>query len=157
MDERGAAEVCEIAVNLDDVSGEVVGHALDALLEAGALDAWTTPITMKKQRPGVCLSLLCRPEQRDRLARKVIELTGSFGVRYRRWDRLVLARRFDKVQTALGPVRLKFGLLDGRVISAKPEYDDAAALAEANGVPVRYVLDEARALAQALLMGEAEA
>ncbi len=139
-DAHPAAQVVEIAVNLDDVSGEVVGAAVDAVLAAGALDAWTTPIAMKKGRPGVCLSLLCRPGDREPLTRRLIELTGSLGVRYRTWDRLELDRRHETVATEHGEVRIKVGSANGRDVTAKVEFADAAALAEASGVPVREVI-----------------
>ena len=139
--------VTEIAVNLDDVSGEVVGEAVGALLEAGALDVWVTPIQMKKQRPGAMLSLLCEAEQRDTLARRVIELTGSFGVRFREWGRLVLDRRHVGVDTRYGKVRIKVGELDGKVIVARPEFEDVKRLADEAGVAVRVVMDAAQAAA----------
>lgn len=151
MPQPAASAVCEIAVNLDDVSPEVLGHAHAALLDDGALDVWTTAIHMKKQRPGVCLSLLCATEDRDRLARRVIELTGSFGVRCRAWDRLVLERRTQQADTPFGPVRIKLGRLDGKPVTAKPEFDDVAALAARHGVALRTVLAEAQAAAHALL------
>ncbi len=157
MDQASPAQVCEIAVNLDDVSGEVIGHAVGALLAAGALDVWTTPITMKKQRPGVCLSLLCPPQDRDRFARQLIELTGSFGVRYRGWDRLVLERHHETVETSHGPVRIKLGSLEGQIVTAKPEFEDAVTLAQRHGVSVRSVLDEAQAMTEALRRREAGA
>lgn len=140
-------EVIEIAANVDDASGEVIGAAVDALLEAGALDVWTAPIGMKKNRPAVCLSLLCEPDQRDALARRVIELTGSFGVRYRAWSRLVVDRRHETVNTRYGPVRIKVGRLDGRDAVRKVEFDDARRAAEAAGVSVGAVIDAAKAAA----------
>ena len=143
-------DVTEIAVNLDDVSGEVIGEAQRALLAAGALDVWVTAIQMKKQRPGVMLSLLCEAQKRDELAKRVIELTGSFGVRYREWGRLVLERRHVTVETRFGKVRVKVGELDGKVIVARPEFEDAKRLASEAGATVREVLDAAQASAEAL-------
>lgn len=154
MPEQAPVEVVEIAVNLDDVSPEVVGQAVGALLDDGALDAWTTPIGMKKNRPGVCLSVLCGRADRDRLARRVIELTGSFGVRFRAWDRLVLDRHAETAATPLGPVRIKVGSIDGRVVAAKPEYEDAVALAKKSGLPLREVLMAAQDAVRSLLAEE---
>lgn len=136
-------QVIEIVANLDDATGEVIGQAVEALLAAGALDCWTTPIMMKKQRPGVQLSVLIPPEVCDAMARRVIELTGSFGVRYRVWDRIVLDRRHETVNTPFGPVRVKIGSLDGREVVRKVEFDDAAKAAAKHGVPVRTVIDAA--------------
>jgi uncharacterized protein (DUF111 family) len=146
--DRCPTEVWEIAVNLDDVSGEIIGDAVPRLLEAGALDVWTTPIQMKKQRPGVMLGLLCASEQRDALARLVIELTGSFGVRFRPWERLVLQRRFVTLTTALGDVRVKVGALDGREVVAAPEYESVRQLAQRAGVSLRQAMLTAQAAVQ---------
>ncbi len=143
-------EVTEIAVNLDDVTGEVVGDAVRTLLQAGALDVWTTAIQMKKQRPGVMLSLLCGADRRDEFARLLIELTGSFGVRFRDWGRLVLDRRHVTVETRYGKVRIKVGELDGKIVVARPEFDDVKHLAQEAGVPVRDVMDAAASAAYAL-------
>lgn len=141
-----STHVFEIVANLDDASGEVIGAAVESLLAEGALDAWTTAIGMKKDRPGVMVSLLCKAEDRDRLARRLIELTGSFGVRFREWDRLVLDRRHETAQTPYGPIRLKVGSLDGRVVASKPEFEDVLRAAQSHGIPVRQVLDSARPL-----------
>jgi pyridinium-3,5-bisthiocarboxylic acid mononucleotide nickel chelatase len=143
-------DVTEIVVNLDDVTGELIGEAQRTLLRAGALDVWTTAIQMKKQRPGVMLSLLCESGKRDELARLVIELTGSFGVRFRDWGRLVLDRRHITVDTRFGKLRIKVGELDGKVVVARPEFDDAKRLAQEAGATVREVLDAAQAAAEAV-------
>ncbi len=161
MPDRSSCEpaidaVAEIAVNLDDLTPEVIGHVAQSLLDEGALDVWTTPIMMKKQRPGVCLSLLCAPGDRDRLALRVIDLTGSFGVRFRAWDRLVLERRFETVETRFGTMRVKVGVEAGRVVTAKVEFDDAAALAAQHGQPVRVILAAGQAAAAGLLDGGAD-
>ncbi|MEL7087087.1 MAG: nickel insertion protein [Planctomycetota bacterium] len=140
--------VVELVVNLDDTTGEVIGDATATLLNEGALDVWTTPIQMKKQRPGVMLSVLCPaepPEVAQAMARRVLELTGSFGVRFRDWNRLVLDRQHVTVKTSYGEVAVKVGRLDGRVVVAQPEFDAARALARAADVPVRAVMDAARA------------
>src|SRR5690554_3795241 len=100
-------EVVELAVNLDDTTPELIGAAMTALLAEGALDAWTTAIGMKKQRPGVMLCVLCPAERREATARRVLELTGSFGVRWRAWQRMVLDRRFVTLETPAGSVRVK--------------------------------------------------
>ncbi len=146
-------DVTEIVVNLDDVTGELVGEAQRALLAAGALDVWTTAIQMKKQRPGVMLSLLCESAKRDELARLLIELTGSFGVRFRDWGRLILDRRHVTIDTRFGKLRIKVGELDGKTVVARPEFEDAKRLAQEAGVTVREVLDAAQAAAEALLRG----
>lgn len=135
--------VVELVVNLDDVTGEVIGHAVQTLLDEGALDAWTTAIQMKKQRPGVQLSVLAREADAAPTARRLLELTGSFGVRYRPWDRLVLDREHTQVDTPYGPLPVKVGSLEGQIIAARPEFEPARAAAQQAGVPVRTVLDAA--------------
>ncbi len=135
--------VVELVVNLDDVTGEVIGHAVQTLLDEGALDVWTTAIQMKKQRPGVQLSVLAREAHAAATARRVLELTGSFGVRYRPWDRLVLDREHQQVDTPYGPLPVKVGSLEGQPIAVRPEFEPARAAAQHAGVPVRTVLDAA--------------
>ena len=122
--------VVELVVNLDDVTGEVIGHAVQTLLDEGALDVWTTAIQMKKQRPGVQLSVLAREAHAAATARRVLELTGSFGVRYRPWDRLVLDREHQQVDTPYGPLPVKVGSLEGQPIAVRPEFEPARAAAQ---------------------------
>ncbi|MEM1027690.1 MAG: nickel insertion protein [Planctomycetota bacterium] len=152
--EPPATRVVELVVNLDDATGEVVGDATRTLLAEGALDVWTTPIQMKKQRPGVMLSVLTAPEDSPAMAKRILELTGSFGVRFREWDRLVLDREHVTADTRLGEVQLKLGRRDGRLVTAQPEFESARALAESAGVSVREAMDAARAAADAVLAGE---
>ncbi len=147
--------VVELCVNLDDTTGQLVGSVFSELLEAGALDVWTTAITMKKQRPGVMLSLLCMEDDADRLAKTLLHATGSFGVRRRTWDRVVLQRRFVDIDTSLGKVRVKIGELDGRVLVANPEYDRVAELAADAKVTVREAMNAAQVAAQRWLETQA--
>jgi pyridinium-3,5-bisthiocarboxylic acid mononucleotide nickel chelatase len=139
--EQPPTQVVEIAANLDDASGEMIGAAVESLLGEGALDAWTTPIGMKKNRPGVMVSLLCAPTDRDRLAHRLMELTGTFGVRLRDWDRCILERRHETVRTDFGPIRVKVGTLEGMTLAVKAEFEDVASAARKHGVTPRQVLD----------------
>lgn len=141
------AEVTEIVVNLDDVTGEVLGDAQRTLMQAGALDVWTSAIQMKKGRPGVMLSLLCENTKRDELARLMIELTGSFGVRFRDWGRVVLDRRHVTVDTRYGRLRVKVGELGGKIVAASPEFEDVKKMAHEAGASVREVMDAAQSAA----------
>lgn len=140
-------EVTEITVNLDDVTPQVVGDTQQRLLAEGALDVWTMPIAMKKQRPAVMLCALVESARGDHFARRMLELTGSFGVRMRSWQRLTLERRHETVETALGAVRIKVGTLDGRVLVARPEFEDVAALSRQTGRPLHEVMQAADAAA----------
>lgn len=135
----------EIAANLDDATGEVVGDALKRLLDAGALDAWATPIVMKKGRPGVTVQVLAAADDADVLTELLLEVTGSFGARFRDWGRVVLERRFETVNTEAGQVRVKVGSRLGRDITAKVEFDDASIAARQHGIPVREVIAQALA------------
>lgn len=134
-----AQEVLELRCNLDDMSGEAIGLALDRLLEAGALDVFTLPIGMKKSRPGVLLTVLCRPEDREALIRALFRHTTTLGVRETLCGRTVLTRRMETVQTAFGPVRRK--LAEGFGIRrTKYEYDDLARIAHASGLALDELL-----------------
>jgi uncharacterized protein (TIGR00299 family) protein len=138
----GAAEsqVWELAANLDDATGQMVARAIDAALEAGALDAWAAPCTMKKGRPGLLVGALAATPARDAVARAIARETTTLGVRFRPVERLELARAHDTVETAYGPIRVKVGRLGGETLQAQPEHDDCLAAAKANGVPLKNVL-----------------
>ncbi|MFB9566094.1 nickel pincer cofactor biosynthesis protein LarC [Saccharopolyspora hordei] len=125
--------------NVDDVTGELLGHVLDRALRAGAADAWTTPSTTKKSRPAHVLHVLCHPHQEARLAELVLAETGSLGVRSQPVTRRALPRRTTTVTVEGHEIRIKHGPWH-----AKPEHDDVAAAAEALGEPLRTVA--ARAL-----------
>ena len=122
------------------MTGEEIGFALGALLDAGALDAWTIPIGMKKSRPGVLLGCLCREERREALLRCLFRHTTTLGVRERRCKRTALARTTETAHTPYGDVRVKVSQGWG-VVRHKAEYDDLAALARENGVSLREIRD----------------
>jgi uncharacterized protein (TIGR00299 family) protein len=137
--------VVQIEANLDDCPGQLVAAALDAALKAGALDAWATPCTMKKGRPGLVLAALAPEGHRDAVALAFLRETTTLGVRMQPVERVELDRAFDAVETAYGPVRVKVGRLRGGVMSAHPEYEDCAARAGERGVPVKEVMAAALA------------
>lgn len=143
--------VVELAVNLDDVTGEQVGAAIDRLLAKGALDAWATPITMKKGRPGITLSVLTHETKQDALTKQLIADTGSLGVRHRAWDRTVLDRSFHHRDTSLGSIKIKVGSDNHQPLTAKPEFDEVVALADANDVSLHEAKRIADAAASELL------
>ena len=130
----GAAAPAEDALlllesNLDDCPGQLVARAIEAAHEAGALDAWATPCTMKKGRPGIVLAALAPADRRDAVARSLLAETTTLGVRIRPVERIELARELVTVATAYGPVRIKVGRLEGTTLGAHPEYEDCAARA----------------------------
>ncbi|UCG33164.1 MAG: nickel pincer cofactor biosynthesis protein LarC [Phycisphaerales bacterium] len=143
-------EVVQLQANLDDATGQVVAHATERLLEAGALDVFTTPIGMKKGRPATMVTVLARPEDADALEEILFAETTTFGVR--RWiaRRAKLERRWQEVSTPWGPVRIKLGLRSGRCITATPEYDDCHKLAADRGVPLRVVLERVQQVVEVL-------
>jgi uncharacterized protein (TIGR00299 family) protein len=140
-----------LEANLDDLSPELVADAVQALLTAGALDAWTTPVVMKKGRPAVIVSALCEPSKVDALRRVFFTQTSTLGVRSTTVMRSELDRRIETVEVSGTAVRVKVAVLDGRVVTAKPEHDDVRALAAERGRPVREVAAEADAAARELL------
>ena len=136
--EASGDSITELSCNLDDMTAEALGFAQEQLLEAGALDVFTIPIGMKKSRPGVLLTCLCRPEDSDRLAQCMLQHTTTLGVRKTVCQRYTLHRTIDTVQTPYGPVRIKTGRGYG-VEKCKPEYEDLAKAAKANGVTLETV------------------
>lgn len=137
-----AAEAVTVAVieaNIDDSSPEVLGYAMERLLEAGALDVTLAPLIMKKNRPGTRLSVIARPEDQETLARLVLEETSTLGVRIYAAERRLGARHTVEVETRYGQVRVKV-TQDGHYA---PEYEDCRRLALASGAPLRDVIAEA--------------
>jgi uncharacterized protein (TIGR00299 family) protein len=143
-----------IETNLDDVSPELLGAALEQLLLAGALDAFLAPILMKKGRPASLLTVLSRPEDTARLAQLLLAETGSFGLRVHRASRLCLEREIRRVRTPQGPVELKIGMLGGRILSAKPEFESCRKRAQKLKKPFRLVWTEAVAECARLLKNQ---
>jgi len=137
--------VVELATNLDDITGEQLGHAITELMEAGALDAWVTPIVMKKGRPAHTLSVLVAPAQAPELAGLVMSMTGSLGVRTRQLDRVVAQRHTVTVSVDGHDIDVKVS--DVRV---KAEFDQVTVAAEALGLPVQEVAARAEHLARDL-------
>lgn len=131
-------EVFELACNLDDMTPEDVGFAMERLLEAGALDVYTLPIGMKKNRPGTMLCVLCKPEDRQGMAEKIFCYTTTLGIRETAHGRYVLRRESRTRETPFGPVREK--LAEGYGVSRrKPEYEDIRRIALEQGLSPRQV------------------
>ena len=137
--------VWELATNLDDQPPQVLARAVEALLEAGAVDAWTEPAGMKKGRAGVVLRALADEAAIGRVEEAFFAETGTLGVRRHRVERSKCEREWVPVKTPFGKVRVKVGTRGGEVISAAPEYEDCRAAAEEAGVPIRKVMEAARA------------
>ena len=143
LGEAGADEtVSELRCNVDDMTGEGVGFAMERLLDAGALDVYTVPVGMKKSRPGTLLCVLCRAQDREKILRALFKHTTTLGVRETPLSRYTMTRRVETVQTALGAVRCKVSEGYG-VVRRKFEYDDLARLARETGCSLEAVLEKA--------------
>lgn len=130
----GTDEVLELACNLDDATPEQIGYTTQRLFTAGAIDVWTVPIQMKKQRPGVLLAALCKDDKQSELATIMMRETGTLGVRVQRTKRFVQERSIIERQTKWGTVRYKQG-----ECCIKPEFDDCKRIAEQHGLPLWQV------------------
>jgi uncharacterized protein (TIGR00299 family) protein len=150
-----APEIVRVEANLDDMSPQLVAPLLEALLGAGAVDAWSAPIVMKKGRPALEVTALAPPSALADVERAFFRNSTTLGVRTQPMARAVLARAFERVVTPWGDVRVKVGALEGEVTGAQPEFEDCRRLAAKAGVPVRAVLAAASAAAHVLLAGAA--
>jgi uncharacterized protein (DUF111 family) len=137
-----------LEANVDDVTGEVAAAAIEALLEAGALDAWAQPITMKKGRPAMTVSAIAKSDLADAVARTLLAHTGSLGVRRSEVSRDERPRRFVDVSTPYGTVRVKIADGDGLPVVVHPELEVCRERAREHRVPVREVIRAAIAAAQ---------
>ena len=131
-------QITKLECNLDDMTGEDIGFAMEQLLKAGAKDVYTQPVGAKKSRPGILLSLICLPDDADHLAAVMMKHTTTLGIRRQDMSRYTLDRTIEMAGTPYGPVRVKTASGMG-VQRRKAEYDDLAALAEQNGVSLETI------------------
>lgn len=131
--------IVKLEANIDDATPEILGHFLQRAMHAGALDVCHAPIQMKKNRPGIMLTVLCRPEQTDQFAQLILTETTAFGLRIHEHQRRKLKREIVAVSTPFGEVQVKLGRLNGRVVQAAPEYDSACAIADQHKIPLATV------------------
>lgn len=148
---EGNDRVVVLETMIDDVSPEVLGHLHGLLLEAGALEAWWTPVSVKKGRPAAALTLLCRPEREQPLVDLVFRESTTFGLRRSLHERHLLAREWVDVEVRGERVRVKVGRRAGRVLTVSPEYEDAALAARRVRVPLKEIMHEAGQAARMLL------
>lgn len=134
-----ADTVAVLETNLDDINSEILGHLIDQVLSAGALDAFYTAVQMKKNRPGVLLTILCAEGHADQFTELVLRQTTSFGVRRYMAERRKLARENIQVQTPFGAVAVKIGRLDGEIVQSSPEYESCKQLAARANVPLKEI------------------
>jgi uncharacterized protein (DUF111 family) len=136
-------EIAVIEANLDDMNPQIYGYFLEKALAAGALDVYTTPVQMKKNRPGTLLTVLCKPQDTNALMSLIFAETTTFGARTYRAQRRALPRESVNVTTSYGDVRIKLSRVNGRILHVAPEYDDCRKLAVEKNVPLQQVIAEA--------------
>ena len=132
-----------LEANLDDLNPQIVGYALERLLEEGALDAFALPVQMKKSRPGTLLTVITTAQDAARLTHVIFKETSTLGVRRRDEKRQVLARRFENVRTQWGDVRVKIASMNGTITNYAPEYEDCRRIAAQHHVPLKDVMHAA--------------
>ena len=134
-----------LETNIDDMSPQLLGHVMDRAFELGALDCYFTPVQMKKNRPGVLLSVLCARDQKEPLTNLLFTETTTLGIRSYEVERRALRRSVRQVETQYGPVGVKVAHLNGHVVNEMPEFEDVRAAATKAGVPLKVVEDAVRA------------
>ena len=148
----GAAEtIAQVETTIDDMSPQLYEPLIDRLLEAGALDVFLTPVTMKRSRPGVVLTVLCTPEHVGDLSTILFEESTTIGVRWTEYQRIRLDRELVVLPTAYGPLTFKVSKLGGQPLTVMPEFEEVRRIAREKGLAVREVLDQARADARRAL------
>ena len=138
LDERRAAMLL-IETNIDDMSPELIGYAQERLFEAGAADVWLAPVQMKKNRPGVLLSVICSVEREDAMVEIILRETSTLGVRVRPITRHEAEREELQFESSLGPAAVQVKRLPGRPPSVAPEYEACARIARERGLPLQEV------------------
>jgi uncharacterized protein (TIGR00299 family) protein len=142
-DSTTSETITVLEANLDDLNPQVFGYVMDRLFDEGALDAFGVPVQMKKNRPGTLLTVLCKPEDADKLSQILFRETTTLGVRRRDEVRQTLARRWEKVRTSWGEVRIKIASMNGTDTNYAPEYEDCRQIAAEHHVPLKQVMGEA--------------
>jgi uncharacterized protein (TIGR00299 family) protein len=135
----GIDRIAVLESNLDDTNGEILGHFVEKAFAAGALDVFHTPVQMKKNRPGVLLSVLCEIGAIDSFSELILRETTALGVRHSVVERRKLKREQRKVKTEFGEITVKIGTLNGKVIQIAPEYESCRSIATAAGVPIKEI------------------
>jgi uncharacterized protein (TIGR00299 family) protein len=139
-------DVVVMETNIDDLSPQVAGYLMERLYEAGALEVFYTPVQMKKNRPGVLLTLLAEEKVAETLLNVIFTESTSIGVRTCQARRHCLERRLETVKTGYGPVTVKVSIMDGAVVNVQPEYEDCRRLALKRGAALKDVMDAARSM-----------
>jgi uncharacterized protein (DUF111 family) len=136
-------KISVLEANLDDLNPQVFGYVMDQLLDQGALDVFGMPVQMKKNRPGMVLTVLSRPQDVGKFTQIIFAETTTLGVRQREETRRTLARRWESVATPWGEVRIKVASMNGTITNYAPEYEDCRRIAAEHHVPLKRVMGEA--------------
>ena len=139
-------QILQIETNIDDMNPQFYEHVIDRLLEAGALDVFVTPITMKKRRPAVTLTALSPINKKDRVIKEILSETTSLGVRAFLVPRYKLKREISEIKTKYGTIRVKLGMVSGRVLNASPEFKDCRKISRSKKIPLKTIYSEANRL-----------
>jgi hypothetical protein len=140
-----------LETNIDDQTPESLGHAIEKIIRDGALDAWVSPIVMKRSRPAFLLSVLTRPQHESAVVESVFRHTTTLGVRRRITTRWTLERSDVRVRVRGHDVRVKVATMGAEIVNVAPEFADCVAAADSLGVPVKDVVDDATAAARTVL------
>ncbi|MBD0370843.1 MAG: nickel pincer cofactor biosynthesis protein LarC [Pyrinomonadaceae bacterium] len=143
-EEAAEEKLVMLETNIDDMTAQRFGYLMERALETGALDCFFTPVQMKKNRPGVLVSILCRPEEKERLSELLFTETTTLGVREMEVKRRALERTVVRVETRYGAIDVKVAHLNGRVMNEMPEYEQCQSAARTSGVSLSAVEDEVR-------------
>ena len=143
-DDAASERLWMIETNLDDASPQIIGHVMDRVFDLGALDCYFTPVQMKKNRPGVLLSVLCGPEEKETVMKLLFLETTTLGVRSYEVERRALRRNVVTVETQYGPIDVKVAHLNGRVVNEMPEFEQCRQAALRADVPLKMVEEAAR-------------
>ena len=149
--EAGAETIVQLEATIDDMLPQLYEPLMDRLFDAGAVDVFLTPVVMKRSRPGTVLTALCPRDRLDGLVRVLFEESSTIGLRWTEWQRATLPREMVTLSTTYGVIQFKVSRLDGRVVTVTPEFTDVARIARDKALPVREVLDQARAEGRRLL------
>jgi uncharacterized protein (DUF111 family) len=136
-------EVSILEANLDDLNPQLIGYITELAFSQGALDVFTAPVQMKKNRPGTLLTILARPQDEAAMRGMIFRESSTLGVRVRREKRYALPRRFESVSTPWGEVRMKIAGVNGSASQFAPEYEDCKRIASERNVPLKTVMQEA--------------
>jgi uncharacterized protein (TIGR00299 family) protein len=137
------SKICILETNIDDLSPQIIGYLFEKLLKAGALDVWTVPIQMKKSRAGILLNVLIKEKDMKAIQGIIFAETTTFGIRHYPVYREILERRIKKVKTKYGAIRIKTGVLNGKLMSISPEYEDCRKISEKKNIPLKKIYQEA--------------